>query len=1641
MNAPRPTPRSGCPLESTKAFVEFPAEDVERSIPVRFEKMVREHANRMAVRDLSQDLTYDELNRAANRVAHAILQRRGRSEEPIAFLAHQGVPQIVAILGILKAGKMYVPLEPSNPETRIAQVLDDSQTKLLVVDHDSLLRAENLRGNRDWLLSLDEVAADAAVSDEDLAPWFSADTPASILYTSSSTGPPKGVVQNHRGLLHAVMRYTNAVRLGQDDRLSLLSSCSFAASVPDIFGALLNGAVLLPFPLQDQGAARLADWLSQERVTVYHSVPTVFRHFVETLTGRETFPALRLINLGGEPVHSHDVELVRRHFPAQCLLHVGLGSTETHVVRRLLIANETAIADGPVSVGYATDDMQIKLLNGSGAEVGPGEVGEIAIKSRYLAVGYWRRPDLTEAAFLHDPEGDGSRTLRTGDLGRLHPDGCLEVVGREDSQVKIRGHRIELGEVEAALLALDAVKAAAVVVQGDHLGEPGLVAYLVPAGQSAPKASRLRSQLRARLPEVMVPSTFVMLDALPTTPTGKIDRRALPAANRLREASEVSYVSPRTPIESGLTCIWENVLGLERVGTEDRFLELGGHSLLATRILSQARDAFGVAPALSRFFETPTIAGLAGAITEELVKAAGEEMALSISSSAVSGSEEESRPVIDVAGLTKAPSRADFARRVATLSPAMRATIESQLLASGAHAAGYTTIARQDDSGPIPLSCAQQGMWLIDRMMSKQPLYNIARALQIKGALNVEALGAAFRSIVARHDTMRTTFDLQDDEPAQSINCARDFELATVDLRSTPPSDRTRRLKDELEQGARATFDLARDLMLRATLLRVDEEEYVLLLVTHHIAADGWSMQLLFRELSALYRDRTTASPSLLAELPIRYADFARWERRRRHSGSFDASLAYWKERLSGLPDPLELPADRRRPMSPTFQGKRRSWRLPQELGEDLQNVARQEGVTTFMLLLAALKALVSRYTSQDDIVIGSPFSNRGHVELEGLIGLFANTVVLRTDLSGDPSFRELLGRVRVTALDAFAHQDLPFELLVEALNPTRQLDHSPLFRIMFGYQKTTGPRLDLTGLELESLEVDVGTSKFDLTILVSEDDSGLRGSVEYSTDLFDHATIDRFLSHLQTLLEAAMADPACRLSKLRLLPEAERLRLLIDWSGKETTYPRESCLHHFFEQQVRRTPEDIAVRCGEVSLSYSALDRQASRVAHRLRAEGVGPDMPVGIMVERSVDMMVAVLGVLKAGGACLPLDREYPVDRLRFMVEDARAPLIVAQPSLHGGSDRFSVPVLHLNQFLTDDGEVENHRSEDGGATAANLAYVLYTSGSTGRPKGVAMSHRPIVNLVTWQGSYSACRPGARTLQFASLGFDVSFQEMFATWSGGGTLVIAPAELRRDLAKLWSLIESEGIEQAFLPVVVLQELAELAASLKSWPGCLREINVAGEALRVTPAIRDLFKRLSDCRLVNQYGPTEAHVVTAYTLEGPPGDWPEHPPIGRPIENARVFVLDPGGYPAPVGVAGELHLGGDCLARGYLHQPDLTSRSFISGSRLEGCPDRLYKTGDMARYRPDGNLEYLGRTDEQVKIRGFRVEPGEVETLLASHPAVRHAAVVVREDEPGDRRLVAYVVPSAHLALGHDDVREYLELSLPLFMIPSTIV
>jgi len=983
--------------------------------------------------------------------------------------------------------------------------------------------------------------------------------------------------------------------------------------------------------------------------------------------------------------------------------------------------------------------------------------------------------------------------------------------------------------------------------------------------------------------------------------------------------------------------------------------------------------------------------------------------------------------------------------QISNLSPKKRALIELLLKKEGEKPATPDKITHRTIEEQPLLSFAQERLWFLDQLQPGSPAYNVPLANRLPGQINVPALERSLNEIIRRHAALRTSFQFKDGKPVQVISPSLYIQLPVEDLSQFPAPERESEASKIAQMEAQQPFDLSSGPLLRARLLRLSATDHLLLLTLHHIISDGWSLGVFFKELAVLYEAFIAGKPSPLEELPIQYADYAQWQRDYLRGDVLEKQLEYWRRQLQSAPAVLGLPTDKPRPLIQSFRGQLQTFEVSKQVSVALRQLSQQEGTTMFMTLLAVFKVLLYRYSGQEDIVVGTPIAGRNRAELEGLIGFFVNTLVLRTEVEGGVSFRELLRRVREVTLGAYGYQELPFEKLVEEIHPQRDMSRNPLFQVMFMLMNAPVSGQDAAvgkaeaAAEQEGLAVDIGAAKFDLTMSIVETGEALAGTIEYSVDLYEAETIRRMIGHFKEIMSSVVEDPDQSIGRLGMLSKQE-LEQIRGWNETRREYERGRSIPEQFEQQVKSRGSAVAVEYDGEKVSYEQLNRRANQLGRYLRALGVGPEVRVGICLERSVEAVVALLAVLKAGGVHTPLDPSYPKERLEFMIEDSKAPVLLTQQKLAEGVG--GVQGLRIIKLDSEWGEIacEGEENFGSGVTPDSAAYVIYTSGSTGKPKGVCMPHRCLTNLHEWQREHSMLPDRARTLQFTSFSFDVSFLEMLSTLGSGGTVVMIPEYLRQDMFAIARLLTQKAIDRVFLPYTALNQLAEAFATYEDVTPTTKEIVSTGEQLRVTPAIATLFSKIRS-RLVNEYGPTETHFVSAYEMPDRANEWPVYPPIGHPIANTQIYLLDNNLQQVPISVIGELYAGGECLARGYINRPELTAEKFIPNPFTEEPGARLYRTGDLARYLPDGNIECLGRIDHQVKLRGYRIELGEIEAVLSQHHNVREVAVAVLEGAQSDRRLVGYVVPEQNQNPTSAELKSYLRERLPEYMVPPVIL
>ncbi|TCN17537.1 non-ribosomal peptide synthetase [Mesobacillus foraminis] len=1497
---------------------EFPREETIHSL---FEGQAEKTPENLALALEGEGLTYKELNEMANQFAHSLLKHGVKRGQTVGLMAERSFAMIASMLGILKAGAAYLPIDPGYPAERIQYMVEDSGTQLVLLQGGSLpgTYGGKVLTVEEALLESDSSNPGRKSGPEDLA---------YVVYTSGSTGMPKGNLTTHRNVIRTIIN-NGYLEVEETDRLLQLSNYAFDGSTFDIYAALLHGARLVLVPKDTvTDAVRLSRLIREEQVTVSFMTTALFNTLVDV--DLECLKGLRKLLFGGEMVSVKHVRRAYRAMGEGRLIHV-YGPTETTVFATACPVTESMCDLHTIPIGRPISNTSGYVVSSSGQLLPEGVPGELAIGGAGVSRGYLNRPDLNHERFVDNPYIPGDVFYKTGDLVRWLPDGNLEYLGRIDQQVKIRGHRVELGELETRLLEFPGVREAHAIAYQDLNGHSYLCAYIVTEG--IVQTEEIRGYVAQRLPDYMLPTYIVELEKLPLNPNGKVDKRQLPEPKANME-KEKEYAPPVTETEGVLASLFEDILGVRPVGVHDNFFELGGHSLKAMILSSRIHKQLEAEVPIKAIFSNPTVKQLASIIA--------------------ASSKNEYRSI-------KKTSKRPF----------------------------------------YPVSAAQKRMYTAQKLEEAKggTSYNIPIVVEINGNLEIDRVYHAFSSLMNRHESLRTAFLLKDGVLVQEV--WEEVELPFKSAQGEPVD------LPEIIKGFIKPFDLSKAPLLRVKVVQVSEDRHILMMDMHHIISDGVSTNLLLKDFVELYQGKK------LSELRIQYKDFAVWQQEESQVESMKKQELYWLNALSGELPVLELPTDFTRPAIKQFEGETFGFRVDCQLVRRLKEISSEEESTLFMILLAAYNILLSKYSGQEDIIVGSPIAGRNHADLEEVIGVFINVLPLRNQPVGTLTFREFLLQVREQVLQSYENADYPYEELLENLQLQRDFSRNPLFDTMLNLQNIEMKGPEIPGLSFNSYSWDYNNSKYDINLDIAETEQGeLYVSVEYSTSLFTRGTMERLKGHFLHLLQQITEDPDQKLGDMVLVTKEEKHQLLNSFNETQRPFPQDKTIHELFEEQVRKTPEHVALEFKEKQLTYRELNARANQLAGFLRERGTGREELVGIMVDRSLEMIVGILGVLKAGGAYVPLDPSYPIERIRYILEDSRIERLLTQSSLNV-PDGFTREAILIDQPELYRGACEDL---DPVSTADDLAYVIYTSGSTGKPKGVLIEHRGVSNLQLMAETYGI-REGSRVLQFASYSFDASVGDIFHTLLSGATLYICDQEVFLSGQEFVRWLEEKSINSIpFIPPSMLKALPY--AELRD----LHTLSTSGEALPM-----DLVETWGRNRtFLNAYGPTET-VVDATIGECRLGM--NKVVIGKPIANKRVYILNKELQLQPIGVPGELFIGGEGIARGYLNRPDMTSERFIVNPY--DPEERIYRTGDVVRWLPDGNIEFLGRNDDQVKVRGYRVELGEIETKLMGHASVREAVVVLN-----DRNLCAYIVSDRDWTGA--EIRRYLQEELPGYMIPS---
>lgn len=1539
----------------------------DKSVHQLFEAQANRTPEAIAVAFEGQTLTYRELDRRANQLAQRLLKLGTRPDRIVALFLERSVEMVVAIYGTLKAGAAYLPIDPDYPSERVAFMLQDAEPVALLTHPAARSKLPSvslpvLDLENDW-------AELGRESDEPPVAQVMAEHLAYVIYTSGTTGRPKGVMNTHRGLVNRLLWMQEAYRLTAMDAVLQKTPYTFDVSVWEFCWPLLTGArLIVARPAGHRDADYLVRIINQAHVTTLHFVPSMLIEFLRHPKVSECVPLRRVFSSGEAlPVGTQETFF-------ECLplveLHNLYGPTEAAIdVTHWRCHSEPGLRNVPI--GRPIANTQIYLLDEQLQPVPVGQAGELHIGGIGVARGYLKRPELTAERFIPDPfrSDPGARLYKTGDLACHRPDGVIEYLGRMDHQVKIRGNRIELGEIETVLGRHPSVSACAVIAPIEPRGERTLAAFVVLHPNAAVTQPALRSWLEQRLPAYMIPSRCERLDALPTTPNGKLDRKALEQCQGTPLPLGTEYQAPRNELERQLAEIWQEVLRRPHVGIHDHFLDLGGHSLLAYAVITRCRARLGREVWLRWIYEHPTVAGLARKI-------------------------EAARPGPDTHSIQAADRRQ-----------------------------------------PLPMSFDQERVWLLQQTLPAPAAYNEPAAYRLQGSLDAGRLKACFQTLLERHEALRTALVWEEGEMRQQIWPANRAELPweVVDLRELPPAQQTSAMAEHCRNEARYPYDLARAPLWRVRWLILGKDDYLLLLTFHHSIVDEWSWRLFLGELAALYAAGENQGHAGLPELTVHYADFAVWQRQQLAGQRLESARTYWAEQTKDWPPPLELLGDYPRPARPTGRGDLYRFALAGELTARLRELARTEQCSLFHLMLAAYQVWLHRYTGLPEVTVGTPIAHRDRLEFEKVMGFFLNTLPIRTRIQAGDDFRSVLRQVRGTFMEAVDHSHLPFEQIAELARHKPPTQPGSLFQVMFVLVETGAGGWQLGGVRPQPLPVHTGTSKSDLTLSITAEGETWLCDLEYPEDLFTAASAARMAGHFEELLRSILANPAQPVGRLNLVPLAERRLLLEEWNRTGREYPRDQSVSALFVEQAMRTPDAVAVVFQAQSLTYRELNERSNQWARRLRQLGMRPGSVVALAVDRSIEFAVAVLGILKGGGVYLPLPALCPPDRLRFMLADSGAVGVICdrpwldvepQPALSFVCElRLEAPAFAAC----------SKENLDDGRTGGELAYVMYTSGSTGEPRAVGIPHRGIGRLVRGQ-QYAPFDDRQRFLLASSTAFDAATFELWGPLLCGATCVIFPPG-PPDLKALERILREQRITVLWLTVGLFNQIIDQQPSILA---TVPHVLTGGDALSVPHVLRAL-EALPALRLTNGYGPTES-TTFACTHALVRGERFAHGtvPIGRPIANTRCYILNEQGSLAPIGVAGELCLGGDGLACGYLNRPELNAQKFIADPFREDTQARLYRTGDQARWLADGTIEFLGRRDRQVKIRGFRIELGEIESVLKAHPEVHSCAVIASAGEPGEKNLAAFLVLRKGATVAVHSLRAWLSEKLPDYMLPS---
>ncbi len=1530
----------------------------DKTIHQLFEEQAEKTPDNIAVVYEDKSLTYRELNERANQVARVLRNKGVSTDNIVTIMVERSLQLIVGIIGILKAGGAYLPIDPSYPSDRIQYMLADSGTRILLTQ--SWLD-KGITGVSE-IIELDNEAVYQGQTNN-LGEMNKSFDLAYVIYTSGSTGAPKGVAVPHRALsnfLNTLYDKFNG-QVGAGDSCLSLTNISFDVSVGEIFLPLRYGGSLTLYHNDEIiDIYRLSKFIIKNNITFGYIPPTILKDVYELLKSSGEKISLNKILVGVEPIKDYVLFSYFSLNPSMQIVN-GYGQrTEATICATMNKLEKTEITGRNVPIGKPILNAQVYIVDKNNMLQPVGISGELCIAGDGLTRGYLNRQELTAEKFVENPFKSGTKMYKTGDLARWLPDGNIEFCGRIDNQVKIRGYRIELGEIENKLLSHEAVKEAVVITRDDNSGNKLLCAYVV--GEKELTVTQLRKHLFQSLPNYMIPSYFIQLDKFPLTTNGKVDRKKLPEPDG-SIFTGAEYEAPRDSIEEDLVKIWNEVLGVEKIGINDNFFELGGHSLKATSLIAKIHKVLNVQVPLKEIFANPTIKGI---------------------SEHIRGSKENI----------------------------------------------YSSVEPIGEKEYYEMSSAQKRMYTLQQLELNSTSYNMPGVFKLKGELNVQRLKEAFNILIQRHEALRTSFDMVEEGLIQKVHSKVEFDIEEYEAEEDKEIE-------GLERGFIRAFDLLKAPLLRVGLIKVQSNKHILMFDMHHIISDGVSMGILVEEFSKAYAGEE------LTPLRIQYKDFSEWQNALFRSDSIKAQEDYWIKQFEGEIPVLNLNTDYQRPAVQSFEGDSIQLEVDKELTNKLRQIAKDTGSTMYMVLLSTFNILLSKYSGQEDIIVGSPIAGRPHADLDNIIGMFVNTLAMRNYPNGEKTFKEFLKEVKENALGAYENQDYQFEELVEKLNVARDFSRNPLFDVMFTLQNVDMGEIEVAGIKLKPHNLENKISKFDMNVEAVELVNSMSINIQYCTKLFSRTTIERMYRHLENIIQAVTENIDIKLSQVDMLTEEERQQILIDFNNTKADYPKDKTIHQLFEEQAEKTPDNIAVVYEDKSLTYRELNERANQVARVLRNKGVSTDNIVAIMVEKSLDMIVGIMGVLKSGGAYLPIDPEYPKDRIEYMLEDSEAIMLLTQKSVSTDIS-YSGEAIILDEYETCH---EDKNNLEAIAKPANLAYIIYTSGTTGKPKGAMIEHRNVVRLFFNDRALFDFTDKDVWTMFHSYCFDFSVWEMYGALLYGGKLVVIPKLIARDTAEYLKVLEKEKVTVLNQTPSAFYRLIEEDEKAGKCELSIRYVIFGGEAL-MPGMLKRFYEKYPKTKLINMYGITETTVHVTYKEITEEDIRLNISNIGKPIPTLTAYIIDKNAKLLPIGVPGELCVGGEGVCRGYLRRPELTAEKFIvnmfAHNPLE-TGEKLYRSGDLVRMLSDGNMEYLGRIDQQVKIRGHRIELGEIESRLLKYEGIKETIVIARKDEGQNSYLCAYIVLDKeqiqHKDLTVVELRHHLDKELPDYMIPSYFI